>query len=151
MSIYIHLNLLWCSLHEVHLAGDKTGFFLSSVSPSTAFSAPGFLLCIFYQAQGEKKRKKPFLHTLKGLKESLIPLLPLALLAFHFLAALLGSRRLWLTFHEAFEAPEKWRDRFLISNSCLHSNAGLRTWIRTRDPCGLHLLLLPSVTNLLSC
>ena len=35
----------------VHLAGDKTGFFLSLVSSSTAFSAPGLLLCIFYQAR----------------------------------------------------------------------------------------------------
>ena len=78
--------------------------------------------------------KKQFLHTLLGLKESLIPLLPLALLAFHFLSVLLGSRRLWLPLCEAFEAPKKWRDRFLIANCCIHSNAGLRTRIRTWDP-----------------
>lgn len=68
---------------------------------------------------------------LPGLKESLIPLLPLELMAFHVLIELQGSRRLGLTLPEASGALKKWRGWFLSASSCIHSKAGLRSWIRT--------------------
>ena len=71
--------------------------------------------------------------------------------AFHFITVLRCCGGLWLTLCEASEAPKKQSDCFLTAHSCIHSNTGVRTWIRIWDPCGIHLLLLPSMTNLLSC